>query len=189
MDNIRISFDALGVMAPTEPVYIQAGEATIEVKKEITYAEVIDAIQWIVNLVVDDRPFVSPILEDIVTKFALIKYYTNLDAADIFDSEQFEISEVYRRYGILENQGIFDSVMNQINPKQVAFLCDKVSKTMAGIIAYRNSAAGIVDKMADNARENSSIMESAMKMMHDPNQIGEVQKLLAIAEKVKSPIN
>lgn len=183
MDKITIT--SLGQVPEVAPIYIQIGEATIEVKKRVSYTEVLNLIQWSVNLIVDDRPFAAAPLEQIIEDFAFIKFFTNLDLS-IFDAEQFDIQEAYTIYDTISFFDGFAKVKNMIDAQQKDFITTNLQKTIDSIIAYRNSAAGIIDKLADNAKTNTEVMSEAISMLQDPAKIEEVEKLLAIADKVKA---
>lgn len=57
MDKINISL--FSDTQTAEYIYRDFAGATVAMRREAPYAEVMETIQWAVNQIVDDRPFVS----------------------------------------------------------------------------------------------------------------------------------
>ncbi len=59
--------------------------------------------------------------------------------------------------------------MNQIIPKidegQMQFFNETLDATLESIMAYRNSAVGIIDALSQNAKQDTENTEFAMDMM------------------------
>lgn len=185
MDKIQTL--ALGPMSQPETHYEQIGEAVVTIKSLIPYEEVLDMIQWTVNLVIDDRPFVSEPLREIVSNMAIIKYYTNLDSADILDNPTFEIKALFERYDILMAHDVFNRVKEFIDAEQLRFFNETLEKTMQNIVNYRNSAQGIIDALAQSAELKDQIFNKNLSDLSDPKKIGQFEKLVEAIEKVKTP--
>lgn len=115
MDKIQTL--ALGPFVSPETRYEKVGDAVIMIKPILPYEDVLDMIQWCVNLIVDERPFVSEPLHQVVKNMALVKYYTNLDSADILDEPTFSLKELFERYDILISHEVFDRIRNFIDKK------------------------------------------------------------------------
>ncbi len=80
--------------------------------------------------------------------------------------------------------------MNQIIPKidegQMQFFNETLDATLESIMAYRNSAVGIIDALSQNAKQDTENMESAMGMINDPEQMEKLGKLLKFAGEIKN---
>ena len=73
----KIQLANFGSPIVNEPEYFTINDQVIMVKKTIPYEEVLDMIQWMVNVILDDRTFVSGPLYQIGFDFGILKYFTN----------------------------------------------------------------------------------------------------------------
>lgn len=183
MDNNRISISSLGAAISAEPVYLQAGAATIEVKPRIPYAEVLDMVQFCIDWTINDRPFVSEPLKKIVHDYAILRFYTNLDTS-IFE-ESPDLKDIYSQYDILVSYEVVDKVTNLIDAAQLRFFEDTVEKTLESIAAYRNSAQGIIDAVNDSAKDIGDNIGDAMSLVEDDARMEKINTLLKFAEQIK----
>ena len=65
------------------------------------------------------------------------------------------------------------------------FFNETLDATLDSIMAYRNSAVGIIDALSQNAQQDTQNMESAMGMINDPEQMEKLGKLLKFAGEIK----
>lgn len=182
MDANRISVAAIGAVAQEEPIYLQIGEATIELRRKVPYMEVIDMIQWCIDFIINDRPFISAPLQEIIENLALVKFYTNIDCDAIMN--QIEMEKIYNDYDILLTTGVFDELKAKIDSRQLTFFTQSLHRTLESIIAYRNSARGMVDILADNAENSREAMEEVMKMYTDPKNAARMQQLTSVVHEL-----
>ena len=99
MDNNRIPVSAFGAVAQEEPIYLQIGEATIELRHRISYEEILNMMQWCIDMIVGERPFMSAPLNRIVKDFAILNAYTNLDMG--ITHAYTEMSDLYAEYDVI----------------------------------------------------------------------------------------
>lgn len=184
MDKINIS--AIGTLTEAQTSYLQIGDTTIEVKKALPYQEVLSAIQWVISFVVDDRTFISAPLAAIIEDIAIMKFYTNLDLG-MFDAEKFEVQEAYEVYNIIAGVDGYDKVRAQIDVKQLNFFHDNLWKTMESIVAYRNSAAGILETISFQAKTTSNDIEEVIEGSKTALTSESVQKLMEVVNKLGEP--
>ena len=149
MDNNRISISALGATSVEEPIYLQIGEATIELRRCIPYEELLNVMQWTIDMIVGEKPFMSAPLKRIVKDFAILNAYTNLDCG--VTHEFTEMGEIYAEYDAIQRFGVMEEVLPKLDKKQVDFFEKTVDETLDSIVAYRNSAKGIIDALAADA--------------------------------------
>lgn len=167
MDNNRISIAAIGAVAQEEPIYLQVGEATIELRRAIPYTEILDMVQFVVDFVVTDQPILSGVLSRMVKDFAIVKFYTNLDVT--IGKDTATINDIYDEYDVLMAFGVIDEVKSKVSAKQLSFFNETVNETAASILAYRNSVRGIMDSLSENAKANSEQMQQAIDMLSGEN--------------------
>jgi len=182
MEN-KVKLTDFGLLDEPEVITIRIGNAEVEVRKKIPYEEVFDAIQWTVSIIMDDRPFVSAALRDVVFNFSIVKFFSNIDV-DFLEKSEFSMAELYTNYDILDQYKVFDTIKDQIDERQLVFYTDTVRQTLDSIVAYRNSAQGIVDALALNAKENTQSLDDALSVFNDSSKIGEVEHLMDIVSKL-----
>lgn len=180
MDN-RISVAAIGTVALEEPIYLQIGEATIEIRRSIPYTEILDMVQFAVDFAVTDQPILSGVLNRMVKDFAIVKFYTNLDV--IIGKDAATIKDIYDEYDVLMSFGVIDEVKSKISAKQLKFFNETVDETANSILAYRNSVRGMMDALSESAKIDSEQMQQAIDMLSGEN--GEkLGKLIDMVETI-----
>lgn len=183
MDNNRISISAIGAAPTVEPIYLQVGEATIEVKPRISYEEILNMMQWCIDMIVGEKPFMSAPLNRIVKDFAILNAYTNLDLG--VTHEYSDMSTIYQEYDIVKAHGVLENVMLKIDADQIAFFEETLDKTLESILAYRNSAKGIIDALAADAENDSEKLEKALNIMSDTNSQSQIKTIIETAKAIQ----
>lgn len=182
MDN-RISIAAIGTVVQEEPIYLQVGEATIEIRRSIPYTEILDMVQFAVDFAVTDQPILSGVLNRMVKDFAIMKFYTNLDVT--IGKDTATIKDIYDEYDVLMSFGVIDEVKSKISAKQLKFFNETVDETANSILTYRNSVRGMMDALSESAKIDSEQMQQAIDMLSGEN--GEkLGKLIDMAETIHS---
>ena len=174
MDN-KINFNTLGLPSAAE-TQIAINGTTITVKDRIPYEDLFKAIEWCINRIIDDRSFISAPIKNVIADFALARWYTNLDC-DFIETAITE-EDIYENYDILKGSGAADAIRAAICVEQLAFFEKTLAETLDSIVAYRNSAKGIVDVLSQNAADQSQTMENALSYINDPEKAENIQKLL-----------
>lgn len=182
MDN-RISVAAIGTVAPEEPIYLQIGEATIELRHRISYEEILNMMQWCIDMIVGEKPFMSAPLTRIVKDFAILNAYTNLDLG--VSHAYNEMSDIYAEYDVIQAFDVMPNVLEKIDHQQVEFFEKTLDKTLESILAYRNSAKGIVDALTADAEADSDKMEKAMALLNNAEQQSQVKAVLEAAKAIQ----
>ena len=180
----KIPLINLGPLPTPEIIELKINDAVVKVKRRIPYEEVLDMIQWCIDLTVVDKPFLSAPLEKIVKDFAVLKFYTNIDMS--FVDSALEIKDLYAGYDVVTSYHIIDQIWQIVEAEQVSFFNDTLQKTLESIIKYKDSAKGIIDAIAESARENTSIMDKAMEMLNaDPKMRETVTNVLTAAKEMQ----
>lgn len=176
MADNRIKLNQLGNLSNGEIKYLQKGQVVIEVKTHIPYENIMDLIQLGLNLVIGDRGFVSAPLRDIIKTLMIIKGFTNLDISRI-ESVDCSAQEAYEMYDILESCDLPEDIKNMIDSKQLAFFEKNFDETLNSLIAYQNSAAGILDKIQNEKMAKNMEYDSFKEFLEND---GDVDKLVNI---------
>lgn len=156
----------------------ETGNGIIEIKVAplITYNEVMDMIEWIINIAASGRQFISiPVLR-IVEDMGMIKFYTNLNVKD---------NELLDSFDFLKRFGIIDEVKEQINREQLEWTFSSVEATMDNIVEYQNSARGILDIINEEAKSDTMNLDKLLKTVSDNKEaFDNFNKLLQRYEKL-----
>lgn len=179
----KIKFAQLGHISLPETVDIQIGDATITVTPRIPFETFLDMVQWAINFIVDDRPFISEPLRRVVMDMAILKYYTNFDVS-FMDDPTFSTHELFENYDLLISHNAIATVRQNMDGAQRDYFEVAVAKTAQSIVDYRNSAQGIVDQLTVNAKENTEALENAMSLIKDPDNMANVNGLMAAIERL-----
>lgn len=181
MDNKLVPISAIGEVAQEEPIYITFGEATIAVRRNISYVEILDMVQLVVNFAVTDQPILDGALSQMLKDFAIVKFYTNLDVT--IGKDTATVEAIYGEYDILMSFGVIDEIKLKVSARQLKFFNDTVDKTLNAVIDYKNSVRGMVDSLSENAQADSDQMQKAIDMLSGEN--GEkLGKLIDFAETI-----
>lgn len=119
----------------------------IKVTPEISYNEVMNAIQWIFTFAADGREFISEPVLDISINLAFVKFYTNLDVSDKDLLDQFDI---------LKRSGYLDLIIEQISDEQKDWIINAVRETAKNYVDYQNSARGMLMALSDLANDEDN---------------------------------
>lgn len=179
----RIKLANLGPIEEAPIEYLQIGDAVLQVKKYIPYEEMLDMIQWCIDYIINDRPFISAPLKKIIKDFAVLNFFTNVDTS--FLTEYHDMKDIYEEYDLVYRHDVIDQIIPKIDEGQMKFFNDTLDATLDSIMAYRNSAVGIIDALSQNAQRDTENMESAMSMINDPDQMEKLGKLLKFAGEIK----
>lgn len=184
-DN-KVQILSLGLPQQIENITLTIGDAEIAVKPLIGYEEVLSMIQWTVNLIIDDRPFISAPLAEIIRDFSILKYYTNIDVS-FLDAPLTDMSVLYESYDLLKSREAFSIVEAAIDKNQLDFYYRTLRETCKSIVDYKNSTMGIIDLLSSKAATTNEAFQKAMDTMKDPEQMDNVKRLMEIAEKLGTP--
>lgn len=183
MDKIRLS--DMGIFPKVMPISMKIGEADVEINPYISYADVLEMIQWCIDYIINGRPFLSAPLVQIVKDFAMLKWYTNFDFT--FLDTCTDLKEIYEEYDFVQRFNLIEQVRPKIDPRQLVFFEDTLAKTLDSIIAYRNSAAGIVDALAENAKQDTADMQAAIEMINKDGNAEKMAALMQLAQSIAGP--
>lgn len=180
----RIKLANLGPIEESPIEYVQIGDAVLQVKKYIPYEEMLDMIQWCIDYIINDRPFISAPLKKIVKDLAILNFFTNVDVS--FLTEYHDMKDIYEEYDLVYRHNVMEEIIPKIDEGQMKFFNETLDATLESIMAYRNSAVGIIDALSQNAQQDTNNMESAMNMINDPDQMEKLGKLLKFAGEIKN---
>lgn len=167
MDNKLIPISSIGEVALEEPIYMTFGEATIGVRRNISYIEILDMVQFVVNFAITDQPILDGALSQMLKDFAIVKFYTDLDIT--IGKDTATVETIYDEYDVLMSYGVIDEIKTKVSARQLKFFNVTVDETLNSVMAYRNSARGILDSLASEAGGDANTIQSAMDLLGGEN--------------------
>lgn len=180
MDKINIT--SLGLLAQPEYVEIPFENVAVTVCKKLSYEQMLDMLQYCIDFIVGDKPFISEPLKIMVRDFAIIKFYTNIDCDFILE---VPMSEVYSNYDFLANNEVLTKVKEVIDEEQLKFFKETLDKTLTSILAYRNSAQGILETLSADAGEQAARMQEAINFVTDPETKSQMEAIIGFAKQIQ----
>lgn len=181
----RIKLNTLGIIEEDPIEYMNIGQTVVAVHKYIPYEQMLDMIQWCIDYIINDRPFISAPLKRVIKDFAILNFYTNFDFS--FLTEYETMAQIYAEYDLVYRYGVMTKVKEFIDPGQMDFFNKTLDETLESIIAYRNSAKGIVDALAENAEQDINKMQGAIDLLSDEEKNKQLSKMIKFAEELQNP--
>lgn len=175
--NKKVSIADIGITDLSTKKHVQIGKAMIEIITILPYEKLLDTLQLAVTLIIDDRAYVNIPLEHIVTELSILAAYTNIELP-IFDDLDFTAERAYETYDILFAADAFGKVAAQIDKKQLEFYRKTLKATTDSILEYRNSTAGVFERLTTSAKADSNQFESVLSSLEDEKKMGVAYKLL-----------
>lgn len=183
----KVSLFAFGLVQKSEPRIKTIGEQEIKVWPTIPYEDVLDAIQWSINYILDDRTFISAPLNAIIGDIAICRYWSNIDCSEV-DSVDFDANRCYEFYDALNHFNIIDTVLEVATEKQIAFFRNNLKDTLDSLVAYRNSAAGLIEAIHARNNEEQGSLDSVLKTINDDDQMEMVRKMMRLIESEQNAV-
>lgn len=184
VEEKKVPLSAFGLLPSIETVPVQIGEATIGVKRRIPYEQVLDMMQWCINYIAGDRPFIADSIKAIVLDIGYLRYFTDIDTS-FMDNNFVSIENIYENYDLIDVFGIMDQVYKRIDARQKNFIDTTMEKTLQSIAEYKASARGLVDALAEDSRNNTEELKANMKFLEDDKEVEKLQTLLNFAKQIQ----
>lgn len=180
----KVKFTTFGIMPKPEEKVITIGEGSLTVTTFLPYETVLEMIQWSINMIMDDRGFISEPIHQIIEDMAVLKYYTNLDL-DELDMAGFTQGQLYEMYDMVKAHDLVSKVCAEISAEQLSFYRETLTKTLQSLIAYRNSAAGLMEMIQINGENTSASLQKSLDILGDKEQFDQVYRMLDLVAPKK----
>lgn len=142
-----------------EDVIIETEEGiNIAVVPELSYNEVMDMMEWTIQMAVNGRAFISYPVLNIIEDLAIIKFYTDLrvDERDLLNT-----------FDILKRANIINRVKEIIKKEQLDWFIENTEKSVYAYIKYQNSAAGMLEQIAAIGSREGNYFDKIIQTMKD----------------------
>lgn len=181
----KISLAAFAVPeSPTHAVTIN--DATFNVKEHVPYELLLTHIQWSLLLITDSNGYISEPVKRAVEELILVAAFTDLDFSRL-ELATIEQTEIYEMYDIIRKTGIYDAVLEHINPPQYHFYIDTLNATLASILNYRNSVAGMLELISTKSGEMKDQLSNILADFADPAKTENVIRVANLLKEVTPP--
>lgn len=178
----KVTIADIGIPIPPARKTIQIGNAFVSVLPVAAYEDILDTMQWAINSLIDDRTYISAPLEHVITELSIIKLYTDI-YTPLFDEISFAAKDVFETYDILFSNDAFEKIFALIDKEQLHFYRKALSATSKSIIDYRNSMAGILERLSTQAKDDNGNMESILAAFEDEKTMGVAYKMLNLMQE------
>lgn len=180
MEN-KVKLTMLGIpVVDTKEVKID-DMTSFFVDSRIPYEKVFELVQSIVNVLVTEAPFVSPLMETVIEDMVLAKYYTNLEIP-IFEKDTMSLEEIYGAYDLLAPH--MNNIRDKIDKVQLSFIQNTLRRTLDEVTKYRNSAQGVIETLSDSAKENGQSIQDALDVLDNSENADKLGHLVEVINKI-----
>ena len=169
----KIAFGKLDLRKNQEVVELQVDDdVVVEVKQYLPINDKLELVSSIVNTAVEDGNIVNYGRLDVLFAINIIKAYTNIS----FTEKQLE--DVAKLYDLLVSSGFYETVKNIIPKSETEYIYNLIYKTASDIIAYRNSAVGIMEALSQDYKNLEFDAEALQKKINDPESLSFLKEVL-----------
>ena len=168
----KVTLSKIAPIKKVEPKTVTIAEQEIVVIQYLPTDDKIAFIERVLNATVDETGFFNPMRMEILFNIEIVRTYTNISITDKMMEEPTKL------YDVLNLNGILDAVVKELPPTEYSTLLDVVEEAAKHIVAYNNSAVGIMKAITTNYQNTSMDVDGLMKTLNDPDKIGLVQDIL-----------
>ena len=171
----KVAFSKIKISPINEPYnhIVLADGTQIDVK---TYLPVQDKLALISRVIQQaheqDSNYSNPVKANVYRDLEVIFAYTNIS----FTEKQLE--DVAKLYDLLVSSGFYETVKNIIPKSETEYIYNLIYKTASDIIAYRNSAVGIMEALSQDYKNLEFDAEALQKKINDPESLSFLKEVL-----------
>lgn len=177
MDNISIFS-----IAPQfeEVLYLQVGSETIELTPTPTTERILEAIQWSLDLTIQDNEIVSEAVKIMFMRMGMVKAFTNIE----IDFADKTVADIYSAYDTIVYSGLINEIKIKASKTAIEFFEKSFCVTVENIITYRQSAAGILTTITRQAQTSTAEMKENLEFASRSENLKTLTNLVNMAEKL-----
>ena len=167
----KISLTKITPVKELKAKIVTIGEVDIEVKQYLPLKEKIEIASVVTGMSTGDMG-INPIQRDVLTKFYILDYYTNIN----FTDKQKE--DIEKTFDLLEINDVINKVLEAIPASEIdtvmswVFICSNTFEN------YRNSIRGIIEDIVSRYGNTELDIEKLVSQIKDP-EVGEFLKNLS----------
>ena len=146
----------------------------IEVLKYLPIEDKKDLVQIALQKSYEDGIY-NDILLDIYFHLNIIYLYTNLNITDKQKEDEFKL------YDKIKSSGLLDVILDGVDDTEYEYLYNSLEKAIADHMAYKNSAAGVVQNIIQDLPGNAAAAAEIINSF-DAEKFQNVQDMLKMAQ-------
>lgn len=170
----KLPFSKLGVKSNTDVALVTYGDYTIEVRKYLPMDEKAKMITTILNYSADDTNFYSPLKVKVFLTLEVMYTYTNLSFTDKMKENYLKL------YDTVVSSGLFDEIVKAIPEEEWDNLQDTIWDTIDNIYNYKNSAAGVIEVIANNYNATNFDLATIQEKLSNPDEMTLLKEILPL---------
>ena len=160
-----------------EKITVTSQRYKIKVKQYLPLDEKFKIINEVLKLVIDENDFVNILNLQAWRDLTLIKYYTDLELDEHFNSDNM-VDDCKNLYDLFFMNNVFDDVFKNIPVNEFKLITEMVDNTVHEFYKYRNSIKGILEAVtADYSNLNLEASE-IQKKLNDPENVGFLKEVM-----------
>lgn len=168
----KIPFTKLQLKKKNEVKEFTYNDQVITVKQYLPIQDKLALIGQVINSAADEYNFANPVKLDMYLALEIIYNYTNLS----FTEKQKE--DVVKLYDLLEENEIFDKVIELIPEEEYTTLWEGVVEISENIYNYQTSVLGILDTVSRDYSNLNLEATDIQKKISDPNNLELLKSVL-----------
>jgi len=173
----KIEFSKLNLKENNDIITLHYGEGDdaldIEIKQYLPIDEKFIIISKILANSVDNYNFYNTVRIESFLSLYLIDAYTNIDLPKEIDANGAELFiNPSETFDLLMGNDIKNDILSAIPQSEIQFIYNGAMDMVKSIYTYNNSAAGILESVANKYKEDDDKLEEISKKISDPNTMG-----------------
>lgn len=168
----KVPFTKLQLKKKSETKEFTYNEQIITVQQYLPIADKLALIGRVINAASDEYNFANPVKLDLFLSLEIVFTYTNLS----FTDKQKE--DLGKLYDLLEENNIFDKVIELIPEEEYTALWEGVIEIADGIYSYQTSALGILDSIDRDYSNLNLEATDIQQKLNDPNSLNLLKQVL-----------
>lgn len=168
----KVPFTKLQLKKKSETKEFTYNEQIITVQQYLPIADKLALIGRVINAASDEYNFANPVKLDLFLSLEIVFTYTNLS----FTDKQKE--DLGKLYDLLEENNIFDKVIELIPEEEYTALWEGVIEIADGIYSYQTSALGILDSVNRDYSNLNLEATDIQQKLNDPNSLNLLKQVL-----------
>ena len=168
----KVAFSKLALKKQEEVKLVKIGNFDIEVKQYLPVNEKLDLVARVLNGAHDENNFPNPIKIEVIGTLEIIMAYTNIS----FTEKQKE--DPMKLYDMLNASRVLNLIIGLVPEGEFYYLNKTVHEMANNIVAYRNSAMGIMERITTDYSNLDLDASAIQKELADPNNMTLLKDIL-----------
>lgn len=160
-----------------EKTTITSQRYKIKVKQYLPLEEKFQVINEVLRLVADENNFVNVLNLQAWRDLTLMKYYTDLELDEYFNSDDIE-EKCKNLYDLLFVNNVFDDVFKNIPVNEYKLITEMVDNTVHEFYKYKNSIKGILEAVSADYSNLDLDASKIQEKLNNPENVGFLKEVM-----------